>query len=85
MLLKARNSGSRLRPQDDERSDTLRALGAEIFEGDFLDVRSVKRAVQDVFIGLFMPNPVQDGLLDATRGHWPSRRAEAGISRLVTS
>ena len=27
--------------QIDERSDKLRALGAEIFQGDFLDVRSV--------------------------------------------
>ncbi len=30
----------------DERSEALRAQGAEIFEGDFLDVRSVKRAVE---------------------------------------
>src|SRR6202163_5151882 len=30
----------------DERSDRLRALGAEVFEGDFLDIRSVQRAAQ---------------------------------------
>ena len=30
----------------DERSERLRALGAEIFEGDFLDIRSVQRAAK---------------------------------------
>src|ERR1700687_3599952 len=65
----------------DERSDQLRALGAEIFEGDFLDVRSVKRAVQDV-ASVYFAYPVQDGLLDATAAMAVAARA-AGISRLV--
>jgi uncharacterized protein YbjT (DUF2867 family) len=65
----------------DERSDQLRALGAEIFEGDFLDVRSVKRAVQDVS-SVYFAYPVQDGLLDATAAMAVAAR-EAGISRLV--
>ena len=65
----------------DERSDQLRALGAEIFEGDFLDVRSVKRAVQDVS-SIYFAYPVQDGLLDATAAMAVAAR-EAGISRLV--
>ena len=30
----------------DERSERLRALGAEIVEGDFLDARSVLRAAE---------------------------------------
>src|SRR4029453_13444507 len=49
----------------DERSEQLRALGAEIFEGDFLDVRSVQRAVQGTS-SVYFAYPVQDGLLDAT-------------------
>jgi uncharacterized protein YbjT (DUF2867 family) len=65
----------------DERSEQLRALGAEIFEGDFLDVRSVKRAVQDVS-SVYFAYPVQDGLLDATAAMAVAAR-EAGISRLV--
>src|SRR5712672_3996650 len=67
--------------QIDERSDKLRALGAEIFQGDFLDVRSVKRAVQDVS-SVYFAYPVQDGLLDATAAMAVAAR-EAGISRLV--
>src|SRR5262249_53487539 len=61
----------------DERSDRLRALGAEIFEGDFLDIRSVERAVQ-VTSSIYFAYPVQDGLVDAT-----AAMALAGVSRLV--
>lgn len=65
----------------DERSEHLRALGAEIFEGDFLDVRSVMRAVQGTS-SIYFAYPVQDGLLDATAAVAVAAR-EAGISRLV--
>src|ERR1700675_1227750 len=65
----------------DERSEHLRALGAEIFEGDFLDVRSVQRAVQGTS-SIYFAYPVQDGLLDATAAMALAAR-EAGISRLV--
>jgi uncharacterized protein YbjT (DUF2867 family) len=67
--------------QIDERSESLRALGAEIVEGDFLDVRSVKRAVQDVS-SVYFAYPVQDGLLDATAAMAVAAR-EAGVTRLV--
>ena len=65
----------------DQRSDQLHALGAEIFEGDLLDVRSVKRAVQGTS-SVYFAYPVQDGLLDATAAMAVAAR-EAGISRLV--
>jgi uncharacterized protein YbjT (DUF2867 family) len=65
----------------DERSERLRALGAEIFQGDFLDIRSVQRAVQGV-ASIYFAYPVQDGLLDATAAMAVAAR-EAGISRLV--
>ncbi len=65
----------------DERSERLRALGAEIFEGDFLDVRSVQRAVQGTS-SVYFAYPVQDGLLDATAAMAVAAR-EAGIYRLV--
>lgn len=65
----------------DERSEQLRALGAEIVEGDFLDVRSVQRAVQGTS-SIYFAYPVQDGLLDATAAMAVAAR-EAGITRLV--
>src|SRR5258707_12888775 len=65
----------------DERSEHLRALGAEIFEGDFLDIRSVQRAVQGTS-SIYFAYPVQDGLLDATAAMALAAR-DAGISRLV--
>lgn len=65
----------------DERSEQLRARGAEIFEGDFLDVRSVQRAVQGT-ASVYFAYPVQDGLLDATAAMAVAAR-EAGITRLV--
>src|SRR5712671_6331287 len=65
----------------DERSEQLRALGAEIFEGDFLDIRSVQRAVQGTS-AVYFAYPVQEGLLDATAIMALAAR-EAGVSRLV--
>ena len=61
----------------DERSDQLKALGAEIFQGDFLDVRSVKRAVQGV-ASVYFAYPVQDGL-SAPPGPWLLQRAKKAL------
>jgi len=65
----------------DERSERLDALGAEIVEGDFLDIRSVQRAVQGIS-AVYFAYPVQDGLLDATAIMAVAAR-EAGVSRLI--
>src|SRR5947209_17725086 len=65
----------------DDRANALRALGAEIFEGDFLDIRSVQRAAQGTS-AIYFAYPVQDGLLDATAAMAIAAR-EAGVSRLV--
>ena len=65
----------------DERSEHLRALGAEIFEGDFLDAGAVQRAAQGTS-AVYFAYPVQDGLLDATAAMALAAR-KAGISRLV--
>ena len=67
--------------QIDERSDKLRALGAEIFQGDFLDVRSVIKAMKGVS-SVYYAYPVQDGLGDATAAMAFAAREE-GVSRLV--
>ena len=65
----------------DERSDRLKELGAEIFLGDFLDVRSVQKAVRGVS-SIYFAYPVQDGLADATAAMAYAAREE-GVSRLV--
>jgi uncharacterized protein YbjT (DUF2867 family) len=51
--------------RDDERSNNIRALGAEIIEGDLLDLQSVRNAMIGIRRAYFT-YPVQDGLLDAT-------------------
>jgi uncharacterized protein YbjT (DUF2867 family) len=65
----------------DERSERLRALGAEIFEGDFLDIRSVQRVTEGVS-AIYFAYPVQDGLMDATATMALAAR-EAKVTRLV--
>jgi uncharacterized protein YbjT (DUF2867 family) len=65
----------------DERSERLRTLGAEIVEGNFLDIRSVQRAAQGAS-AIYFAYPVQDGLLDATAAMAVAAR-EAGVTRLV--
>jgi hypothetical protein len=49
----------------DERSDELSALGAEVVQGDLLDIASVRRALACVRRAYFA-YPVQAGLLEAT-------------------
>ena len=76
--------GARVRAfvrQIDERSDRLKSLGAEIFVGDFLDVRSVEQAAKDVS-AIYFAYPVQDGLADATAAMAFAARKH-GVSRLV--
>jgi uncharacterized protein YbjT (DUF2867 family) len=65
----------------DERSDRLRSLGAETFEGDLLDIQSVQRAVTGVS-SIYFAYPVQEGLLDATAAMAVAAR-EAGVKRII--
>src|ERR1700751_3801817 len=65
----------------DERSEHLRALGAEIFAGDFLDIRAVQRAAEGTS-AIYFASPVQDGLMDATATLARAAR-EANVTRLV--
>jgi uncharacterized protein YbjT (DUF2867 family) len=67
--------------RNDERSERLRALGAEIVVGDFLDLASVERAVAGVS-SVYFAYPVQPGLLDATAIMADAAR-RAGVKRLV--
>ena len=76
--------GARVRAfvrQIDQRADRLKSLGAEIFVGDFLDVRSVEQAAKDVS-SIYFAYPVQDGLAEATAAMALAARKH-GVSRLV--
>jgi uncharacterized protein YbjT (DUF2867 family) len=65
----------------DDRSDQLRALGADVVEGDFHDYHSVERAVQGVST-VYFAYPVQAGLLEATAIMADAAR-KAGVTRLI--
>jgi uncharacterized protein YbjT (DUF2867 family) len=65
----------------DERSDRLRALGAEIVEGDLRDFRSVAAAVTGIGRAYFA-YPVQEGLLDAAATFAAAARP-AGVEQVV--
>src|SRR5882672_5478698 len=65
----------------DERAERLRALGADVVVGDFLDYHSVERAVAGVST-VYFAYPVQDGLLQATAIMADAAR-KAGVTRLI--
>jgi uncharacterized protein YbjT (DUF2867 family) len=65
----------------DERSERLRALGAEIIEGDLRDFRSVAAAVNGIRRAYFA-YPVQEGLLDAAATFAAAARS-AGVEQVV--
>jgi len=67
--------------RDDERSDNIRALGAEIMEGDLLDLQYVRNAMIGIRRAYFT-YPVQEGLLDATAVFAAIAR-EAGLELVV--
>jgi len=65
----------------DDRSDRLRALGAEIVEGDLRDFRSVAAAMSGIRRAYFA-YPVQEGLLDAAATFAAAARS-AGVEQVV--
>jgi uncharacterized protein YbjT (DUF2867 family) len=65
----------------DERSERLRALGADVVVGDFHDYHSVERAVRGVS-SVYFAYPVQDGLLEATAIMADAAR-RASVTRLI--
>ena len=65
----------------DERSDELKALGAEIFVGDLLDFASVRSAIDGVQAAYFC-YIIAPGILDAT-SYFAQAALEAGVSYIV--
>lgn len=65
----------------DDRSDRLRRLGAEVVQGDLLDMETVLPAMEGI-TGVYFAYPVQDGVLDASVIMAVAAR-KAGIRRLI--
>jgi uncharacterized protein YbjT (DUF2867 family) len=67
--------------RSDQRSERLGELGADVFEGDLLNLQSVRRAMSGIGRAYFA-YPVADGLLDATATFATATR-EAGVKLVV--
>src|SRR5262249_29169542 len=67
--------------QDDERARKLKALGAEIFVGDLLDFRAVRRAFEGIKRAYFI-YPMQHGVVQAT-AHYAQAAIEAKAEFIV--
>jgi NAD(P)H dehydrogenase (quinone) len=65
----------------DERSDALRKAGADIVQGDLIDIDSV-RAALDGAAGAYFVYPLRPGLLDAT-AYFAQAAKEAGTPVVV--
>lgn len=65
----------------DERSDKLKALGADVVVGDLLDLDSVKIALQGVNAAYFV-YPIRPGLIEAT-AYFAHAAREAGLDGIV--
>src|SRR5882672_1005352 len=80
LLAKGRSVRALVRKLD-QRAESLRALGADVVEGDLLDYHSVERAVQGAS-AVYFAYPVQPGLLEATAIMADAAR-KAGVTRLI--
>jgi uncharacterized protein YbjT (DUF2867 family) len=65
----------------DERSDKLKARGAEIVVGDLLELDDVRSALKDVNAAYFV-YPIRPGLIDAT-AYFAQAAKDAGIDGIV--
>jgi NAD(P)H dehydrogenase (quinone) len=65
----------------DARSDSLNAIGAEVFEGDLLDAAAIRVALKGVDRAYFCFPPA-DGLLEATTSFAIAAR-DVGVGRVV--
>ena len=67
--------------KDDERAHKLRALGADIFVGELLDFRAVRRAFEGIKRAYFV-YPMRPGVVQAT-AHYAQAALEAKAEFIV--
>jgi NAD(P)H dehydrogenase (quinone) len=79
-----RKSGARVRAlvhKLDERAESLRRIGAEVFVGDLLDYGAVRSALQGITAAYFV-YPIRTGLVDAT-AYFAQAALDAGLQAIV--
>jgi uncharacterized protein YbjT (DUF2867 family) len=79
-----RATGVRVRAlvhKEDERSQALKAAGAEIVVGDLLDYGAVQNAAKGIAAAYFV-FPIRDGLIDAT-AYFAQAALDTGIKAIV--
>src|SRR5258708_9944563 len=81
-VLRSRGIAARaLVHHEDERSERLRALGADVVVGDLLDLDDVRAALEGVRSAYFV-YPIRPGLIDASAFFAQASRA-AGVGAIV--
>ena len=80
-LLEAGVNVRALTHREDERSETLRKLGAEIVTGNILDFESVRAALEGVE-GAYFVFPIMPGILQAT-AYFAQAAKEAKVKAIV--
>lgn len=81
LLLANGQAVSALVRREDERSQALKALGAEIVVGDMLNIEDVRGATQDVD-GAYFCYPLTQGAVDAT-AIFAQAASEQGVKQVV--
>lgn len=79
-----RRAGAKVRAlahKDDERTNALKALGAEVIVGDLLNYGAVQRALEGVAASYFV-YPIRDGLIDAT-AYFAQAALDTGLKAIV--
>lgn len=67
--------------RQDERSEALSALGAELVTGDLLDFETVRNALEGT-VGAYFVYPIKPGIHQAT-AYFAQAAKEAGVSSIV--
>jgi NAD(P)H dehydrogenase (quinone) len=80
-LLKKGHTVRALAHREDERSERLRKLGAEVVFGDLLDIESVRSALRGIY-GAYFVYPIRPGIVDASV-RFAQAAKEAGVKIIV--
>ncbi|MGB7848953.1 MAG: NmrA family NAD(P)-binding protein [Candidatus Acidiferrum sp.] len=80
-LLEKGHSVRALAHREDERSERLSKLGAEVVFGDLLDMESVRSALRGIY-GAYFVYPIRPGIVDASV-RFAQAAKEAGVKIIV--
>src|ERR1700758_5675389 len=80
-LLEKGHAVRALAHREDERSERLRKLGAEVVFGDLLDIESVRSALRGIY-GAYFVYPIRPGIVDASV-RFAQAAKETGVEIIV--